>query len=112
MTTSPSRRTGTDIALVAGFAALIAVCAILPSIRVGGPVPITLQTFAVLLSGVALRTYRAEYVFGFVLGMTFVFGAVLPTMVALVAGGVSALAHFVAYPGVAALNRRLRGTAS
>lgn len=65
--------------------------------------------FAVLLGGVALRTYRAEYVFGFVLGMTFVFGSVLPTLAALVAGTVSALAHFVVYPGVAALYKRLRG---
>lgn len=64
--------------------------------------------FAILLSGVALRTYRAEYLFGFVLGMTFVFGSVLPTMAALVAGSVSVLAHFVAYPVVAALYKRLR----
>lgn len=64
--------------------------------------------FAVLLSGVALRTYRAEYVFGFVLGMMFVFGSVLPTMAALMAGTVSVLTHFVVYPVVAALYKRLR----
>ena len=58
MTSTPARRTGTDIALVAGFAALIAVCAILPSIKIGGPVPITLQTFAVLLSGAVLGARR------------------------------------------------------
>ena len=58
MTNTPARRTGTDIALVAGFAALIAVCAILPSIKIGGPVPITLQTFAVLLSGAVLGARR------------------------------------------------------
>ena len=52
------RRTGTDIALVASFAALIAVCAILPAINVAGPVPITLQTFAVLLSGAVLGMRR------------------------------------------------------
>lgn len=68
--------------------------------------------FAVLLSGVALRTYRAEYVFGFVLGMTFVFGSVLPTMAALVAGTVSVLAHVVVYPAIAALYKRLRGASS
>ena len=68
--------------------------------------------FAVLLSGVALRTYRAEYLFGFVLGMTFVFGSVLPTMAAMVAGSVSVLAHFVVYPVVAALYKRVRGPAS
>ena len=52
------RSTGTDLALVAGFAALIAICAILPSIKLAGPVPITLQTFAVLLSGAVLGSRR------------------------------------------------------
>lgn len=52
------RSTGTDLALIAGFAALIAICAILPSIKLAGPVPITLQTFAVLLSGAALGSRR------------------------------------------------------
>ncbi|GAB3782602.1 biotin transporter BioY [Nocardioides ungokensis] len=56
---SPARRnTGTDLALIAGFAALIAVCAILPSINVAGPVPITLQTFGVLLTGAVLGARR------------------------------------------------------
>lgn len=61
-TSSPSstRRLGaTDLALVAGFAALIAVCAMLPALHVGaGIVPITLQTFAVLLSGAVLGAKR------------------------------------------------------
>lgn len=56
---SPSpRRAGTDLALVAGFAAIIAVCAILPAIKVAGPVPITLQTFGVLLAGAVLGARR------------------------------------------------------
>lgn len=54
-----ARRTSTDLALIAGFAALIAVCAILPAIKVGaGLVPITLQTFAVLLAGAVLGARR------------------------------------------------------
>lgn len=48
----------TDLALIAAFAALIAVCAILPAINVNGLVPITLQTFAVLLSGAVLGARR------------------------------------------------------
>jgi len=49
------RRTSTDLALISGFAALIAVCALLPAIKVGAnPVPITLQTFGVLLAGAVL----------------------------------------------------------
>lgn len=50
--------TSTDIALIAAFAALIAVCALLPAISVNGLIPITLQTFAVLLSGAVLGAKR------------------------------------------------------
>ena len=53
-----TRRAGTDIALIAAFAALIAVCALLPALSVGTAVPITLQTFAVLLSGAVLGMRR------------------------------------------------------
>ena len=47
-----------DLALVVVFAALIAVCALLPAIKTGGAVPITLQTFAVLLTGAVLGARR------------------------------------------------------
>lgn len=56
--TKSSRRPDTDLALIAGFAALIAVCAILPAIKIGLPVPITLQTFGVLLAGAVLGPLR------------------------------------------------------
>lgn len=53
------RRLLIDLALVAAFAALVAVCAILPAIKVGaGLVPITLQTFGVLLAGAVLGARR------------------------------------------------------
>lgn len=55
---STRRNPGTDIALIAAFAALVAECALLPAIKVAGPVPITLQTFAVLLSGAVLGARR------------------------------------------------------
>lgn len=55
---STRRNPSTDIALIAAFAALVAVCALLPAIKVAGPVPITLQTFAVLLSGAVLGMRR------------------------------------------------------
>ncbi|WP_210438294.1 biotin transporter BioY [Nocardioides xinjiangensis] len=55
---STRRNPGTDVALVAAFAALVAVCALLPAIKVAGPVPVTLQTFAVLLSGAVLGMRR------------------------------------------------------
>lgn len=59
MTRPRTRATpATDLALIAGFAALISVCAILPSLNVTGPVPITLQTFGVLLTGAVLGPRR------------------------------------------------------
>jgi len=49
----------TDVALIATFAAFIAVCALLPAIPVAGmAVPITLQTFGVMLAGVVLGARR------------------------------------------------------
>lgn len=48
-----------DVALVATLAAFIAVCAVLPSFPVAGlAVPITLQTFGVMLAGVLLGARR------------------------------------------------------
>lgn len=52
-----TRRNSTDLALIAAFAALIAVCALLPAIELG-VVDITLQTFAVMLSGAVLGARR------------------------------------------------------
>lgn len=99
-----SRSTATDIALVAGFAALIAVCAILPAIKIGLPVDITLQTFAVLLSGAVLGMRRG---FLAVLLYLAVGAAGLPVF----SGGASGLAVFsgpsvgylVGFPFAAAL---------
>ncbi|MBP1326629.1 biotin transport system substrate-specific component [Leucobacter exalbidus] len=54
----PRRRsTATDLALIATFAALIAVCSIVPGFSLG-PAPITLQTFAVILCGAVLGASR------------------------------------------------------
>src|SRR3954467_8745384 len=65
-TTEPStaadvrrRLTTTDLALIAVFAALIAVAAYTAGIPVGGAgVPITLQTFALILTGLVLGPVR------------------------------------------------------
>lgn len=62
VTTSAPKRTKlgtTDIALVSAFAALIAACALMPGIHPSGiAVPITLQTFGVLLAGAVLGPLR------------------------------------------------------
>jgi biotin transport system substrate-specific component len=61
-TEAPRQRllTTTDLALIASFTALIAVCSYAAAIPVGGAgVPITLQTFAILLTGLVLGPLRA-----------------------------------------------------
>ena len=45
-----------------------------------------------------LPVYRAECLFGFVLGMTFTFGAVLPTAIGSIFVALSAVVHLLAYP--------------
>lgn len=54
----PTTRTATDVALVATFAAFIVVCVLVPEIATGFGVPITLQTFGVLLAGLVLGPLR------------------------------------------------------
>jgi len=63
---------------------------------------------AALIAGLVLPTYRAEFMFGFVLGMTFVFGPVLSLIAAFIAAGVSAAAHFLVRPAFVALLRKMR----
>ncbi len=60
MSTVSARRTSstTDLALVATFAALIAVCAILPAINGVANVPFTLQMLGVFLAGMVLGARR------------------------------------------------------
>jgi hypothetical protein len=53
-----------------------------------------------LLAGLFLPVYRAEYVLGFVLGMTFTFGAILPTAAAAFVAIVSAIAHHLVRPAL------------
>ena len=57
--TSKAGSTTTDLALIAAFAALISACAYVGAIPVGGTgVPITLQTFGVMLAGCILGPWR------------------------------------------------------
>lgn len=53
-----ARRASTDIALVATFAAFVAACALVPAIPTGSGVPITLQTFGVVVAGLVLGARR------------------------------------------------------
>ncbi len=54
---SAGKQPTTDLALIAVFAALVAVFSVVPGVPVG-PVPITLQTLAVILSGLVLGPWR------------------------------------------------------
>jgi biotin transport system substrate-specific component len=94
MSATTTRRSAstTDLALIAAFAALVTACALLPAIEVTGPVPITLQTFGVLLSGAVLGARR-----GFLAVLLYlVLGAAgLPIF----AGGGSGMASFTGPSG-------------
>lgn len=81
------RNPATDLALIATFAALIAACALLPAINIGGAVPITLQTFGVMLSGAVLGARR-----GFL--ATLLYLAVGAIGLPVYAGGSAGLAPF------------------
>jgi hypothetical protein len=62
----------------------------------------------ILLSGVALPTYRAEYLLGFVLGMAWTFGPILPIIVGSVLALSSFLVRRVAWPAMGWAVARLR----
>ncbi|NYZ62769.1 hypothetical protein [Luteimonas deserti] len=66
-----------------------------------------LVLMAALGLAVLLRADRAECLLGFVLAMTFVFGAVLPVLIGSVVVVVSMLAHRIVYPLAYRLWRRL-----
>ncbi|QTE30734.1 biotin transporter BioY [Pengzhenrongella sicca] len=98
-------RTSADVALVATFAAFVAVCALLPAIVVGGlSVPITLQTFGVMLAGVVLGPRRGALAVGLYLAVGF---AGLPVF-AEGTGGLAVIAkpsfgYLISFPLAAAL---------
>ena len=100
---------GTIARALAAFGGSLLAGAALSGAFAAGHETATSAIFLVTLaSGLVLRTYRAEYAFGFVVGMTFVFGSVLPALVAAVAASISAIAHLVIRPVLASALRRVR----
>lgn len=86
-------------AIAAAFCALLAGVALSAAFIAdeGGNAPLFVL-LAALASGFIWPTYRGEYVFGFVVGMSFTFGLVLPAIIALIAAAISAAFYFLVRP--------------
>ena len=96
-TTEPTTRkattTTTDLALIAVFAALVAVCSVATALPVGvNGVPVTLQMFAIFLCGAVLGARR-----GFLAVLLYL--AVGAAGLPIFAGGASGLAPFAGVTG-------------
>lgn len=61
---------------------------------------------SMLLAALLLPVYRAECVLGFVVGMTFTFGAVLPTAIGSMLAAVSAVVHLLVRTVLARIRTR------
>jgi hypothetical protein len=103
-----SQAQGWSVACSAWLGALLLGLALSGAFLAGYTALTTGLFFTVLAAGLVLPTYRLEYLFGFVLGMTFVFGAVLPAIVATVAATLSGFLHRLLYPTCVSLLRRAR----
>jgi len=90
--------------VVGGFAGSLAVGVLLAVSFSGHYESVVSYLFrGILLLALLLPVYRAEYVLGLVLGMSFTFGAVLPTIFGGVIGAGSAVIHLLLRPGLARL---------
>lgn len=91
--TSPSR--GTPALPVAWrfLAALLYGAGLAMAFALGYEAVTSAMFFGLFALAVVLPIFRAEYFLGFVLGMTFVFGAVLPTLIACIFALLSAVLH-------------------
>ena len=54
--------------------------------------------FGMLLVALIFPVYRGEYILGFILGMTFTFGAILPTIISFIIAFLSIVVHLYIYP--------------
>lgn len=95
---------GLPAGAVAGFAAALALgIALSACFTYGYETAASVLFFGTLVLALLSRVYRAECVLGFVLGMTFTFGAVLPTLIASAIAAVSAAAHLLLWRPLARL---------
>ena len=100
---------GALIPAIVGFlGALLGGAALSVAFVTSGEAAATQVMMALLVAAVLFPAYRAEYLFGFVMGMTFVFGPVLPVLVACVPMLIAAVSRLVAWPALRWVLRRAR----
>lgn len=90
-----AQRSASNYAVLAAFFASLAYGAALALAFTMGQELVTYLFLGLLVVALLAPAYRSEYVLGFVLGMTFTFGAVLPTIIACVLAAFSRLTHWL-----------------
>lgn len=90
--------------LLAGVGALLYGAAMALSFELGVNNVTAAALLGLFLCGLVLPVHRAEYVLGFVAGMTFTFGSVIPLLIAAVVGMIS----LVVRRGIGAIAGKLR----
>lgn len=99
------------VSVVIGFLGALLLGGLLATSFANGYGEVTSYLFrGLLLLALVLPVYRAECVFGFILGMTFTFGAILPTAVASVIAAASAFVHLIVLTGIVGLWNWIRRT--
>lgn len=102
-------RSGALVPAIAGFlGALLGGVALSVAFVTNGEAAATQVMMALLVAAVLFPVYRAEYLFGFVMGMTVVFGPVLPALAACVPMLIAAVSRLVAWPALRWVLRRAR----
>ena len=103
------KRPGALIPAIAGFlGSLLGGVALSVAFVTSGEAAATQVMMALLVAAVLFPVYRAEYLFGFVMGMTFVFGPVLPALVACAPMLIAAVSRLALWPAVTWAVRRAR----
>ena len=103
------KRSSALIPAIAGFlGALLGGAALSVAFVTSGEAAATQVMMALLVAVVLFPVYRAEYLFGFVMGMTFVFGPVLPALVACVPMLIAAASRLMVWPAATWALRRAR----
>jgi len=94
--TSPSRWAGIPISVLTALLSAAIYGAVLAiSFELGASSVTSVVFFGLFVCALLLPVFRAEYVMGFVMGMTFTFGAVLPLLVATVVAVLSFVSRAV-----------------